>query len=88
MPCKRLPEAEAAYSRALELKHDYVDARFNLSIVLLALQRYQEAWPLYESRYAPGRKVVTIPMPNLACPQWQTIAEVAGALKTWASVQS
>ena len=67
----RLPEAEAALRRALELKPDSAEARFQLSLLLLALRRYQEAWPLYESRYAPDMAGSTTTIPGLSYPQWQ-----------------
>jgi Flp pilus assembly protein TadD len=68
---RRLPAAEAAYRRALELKPDFADARWNLGLLLLALGRYAEAWPCYESRYDPSRKEVVTEIPDLPYPQWR-----------------
>lgn len=68
---KRHPEAEAAYRRALEIQPDYAEAKFNLSFLLLILGRYAEAWPYYESRYAPNRKGNASEVPRVSYPQWQ-----------------
>lgn len=46
-----LEEAVEAYQNALALEPDNHDARYNLSIPLLTLGRYPEAWPAYESRW-------------------------------------
>jgi Tfp pilus assembly protein PilF len=67
----RLPEAEASFRRALELKPDYAQARFNLSLLLLALGRYAEAWPYFESRYDSNLKKPTSLVPDLPNPQWR-----------------
>ncbi|MDO8774117.1 MAG: tetratricopeptide repeat-containing glycosyltransferase family protein [Burkholderiaceae bacterium] len=80
---KRLAAAEAAYRRALEIKPDYAEARWNLSLLLLALQRFDEAWPLYESRYARERKEVAVKVPDLSYPQWQGESLVGKSLVIW-----
>jgi tetratricopeptide (TPR) repeat protein len=80
---KRFAEAEAAYRRALEIKPDYAEAWLNLSFFLLTLQRYPEAWQLFESRYAPERKEVAVKVPNLSYPQWQGESLAGKSLVIW-----
>jgi hypothetical protein len=46
----RFADAEAAYREWLALEPDNPAPRYGLSTLLLALGRYAEAWPLYESR--------------------------------------
>lgn len=79
----RLAEAEAAHRRALELNPGYVEARLSLCLLLLSTQRYTEAWPLYESRYAPERKTVAVPFPSLPWPQWQGESLAGKSLLIW-----
>ncbi len=78
----RMPQAEAGFRHALELQPDYGDARFNLSVLLLLLQRYEEAWPLHESRYAADRKI-TNTTPKLPFAQWQGQSLVGKSLVVW-----
>ena len=47
----RYNEAIEAYDRALALLPGYAEARFNKSIALLRHGAFEEAWPLYESRW-------------------------------------
>lgn len=79
---QRLTVAEAGYRRALNILPSYGDARFNLSLLLLLLQRYEEAWPLYESRYASDRKN-PITVPRLPFPQWQGQSLAGKSLVIW-----
>ena len=45
----RFDEAEAAYQRAIELRSDFVSARFNLGLLLQQQGRAQEAHEAYET---------------------------------------
>jgi len=39
------------YDKAIEIKRDFYDARWNRSFILLLLGRYKEGWEDYESRF-------------------------------------
>lgn len=41
----------ADFQRALELDPSYANAEFNQAVMLLKLERWREAWPLYEARW-------------------------------------
>src|SRR4029453_1028403 len=43
-------DALHSYDHAIALKPDYEDAKFNKSLLLLNLGRFEEGWPLFESR--------------------------------------
>ena len=58
---RRLDEAIAAYDRALEIQPDFAGARFNKALALLLTGRFEEGWPLYESRVAQGMLPLSIP---------------------------
>lgn len=63
--------AEHHYRRALAL-HDSPRGRANLALALLAQDRFEEGWPLYESRY--HAELVAhdkVSFGTQACPQWQ-----------------
>lgn len=61
--------AIAAYDRALELAPDAMQAKWNKSLALLKLGRFDEAYPLYESRWEPGGYCHNIKK-NLSQPLW------------------
>jgi tetratricopeptide (TPR) repeat protein len=46
----RLRDAEVVFREALNIDPTFAAVRYNLAITLLALGRYQEAWPLHEAR--------------------------------------
>jgi tetratricopeptide (TPR) repeat protein len=50
----REAQAEAAYRRALEIEPQNTLARYNLGMCLLSVGRYEEGWPLHESRLQPA----------------------------------
>ena len=43
-------QAETEYRRALELKPDFAEARFNLGMLLLSAGLYAQGWQYYEAR--------------------------------------
>jgi Tfp pilus assembly protein PilF len=53
MYCARLmlPQAEAAYRKALTHEPDNLDANINLGITLLGQRKWREGWPHYEARH-------------------------------------
>lgn len=68
---RRMQEAESCYRRALALMPESAQIRMNLALCLLAMGRYEEGWPLWEARYAPGLKSRNTVRPDLPFPQWQ-----------------
>jgi len=68
-----LPEARVSYERALALRPDYVDARANLSMILLLQGEYERGLELREARLHKTNPVLQIVQPNL--PRWQPEAE-------------
>lgn len=64
---RRWAEAEAAFRRAIALQPDHPHARMNLALTLLSAGRYEEAWPLHETRLVAHRNI----LPALACPRWR-----------------
>jgi tetratricopeptide (TPR) repeat protein len=71
----RPQEAELEFRRAMRQAPvgDPLMA-WNLSLLLLSLGRYDEAWPLHEARYAdnwPASHVRTTQPPQLLYPAWQ-----------------
>jgi tetratricopeptide (TPR) repeat protein len=79
----RMVEAEASLRQALVLKPDYAEARVALSFLLLALGRYTEAWPYYESRYHPAIKEFGSEIPDLPYPQWRGEPLAGKSLLIW-----
>jgi hypothetical protein len=65
----RLPEAEAALRRALELAPQTPRTRHALGFVLLRQGRYAEAWPFYEARHETEK--IGTARPDLPYPQWR-----------------
>lgn len=64
-------DAERCYRKAQTLA-DTPRARANLGLALLAQGRFEEAWPLYESRYDPAlRAPDAVRFEALPWPQWQ-----------------
>lgn len=64
-------EAELCYRKAQRLA-DTPRARANLGLALLAQSRFEEAWPLYESRYDPTlRAPDAVRFEALPWPQWR-----------------
>jgi tetratricopeptide (TPR) repeat protein len=58
---RRLDDAIAAYDRAIEIQPDLAVAKFNKALALLLTGRFEEGWPLYESRVVQGR--LSLPQP-------------------------
>jgi TPR repeat len=54
-------EAVARYRRALELKPDQPEVRWNLALLLLQLGEYEEGWTLFETRWALPRFAKKLP---------------------------
>ena len=46
-----LDDAETSLSKAIELKENFNEARYNLSMTLLIQQRFEEGWDCYLSRW-------------------------------------
>ena len=63
----RLDEAAPLLRRIVDEFPEAADDRRALAITLLALRRYAEAWPLYESR----RGLPGLPEPRLPFPEWR-----------------
>ncbi len=87
---KRVEEAEAAYHRALALDPGEIDARWNLSLLLLRRGRYAEGWPQYESRYSVARKERKMAPPPVRPggpplpPQWRGESLAGKSVLIWA----
>ncbi|WCM22564.1 tetratricopeptide repeat protein [Paraburkholderia bryophila] len=84
---QRLTEAEACFRRVLEINPAYLPARHNLSLILLKLGRYEEAWPLHESRHLDspewGAERMSRRRPDLPFPQWQGETLAGKSLLIW-----
>jgi hypothetical protein len=64
---RQLPEARDAYDRALAIDPRLADARFNRSLVLLALGDFEQGWREYEARWpATG-----FARPDFGGPEWE-----------------
>jgi tetratricopeptide (TPR) repeat protein len=63
----RLREALISYDRALALKPDHVDARYNRAFALLALGHFEEGWLQYEYR---NLREKTLAVQRYAQPLW------------------
>ncbi|MGF6769826.1 tetratricopeptide (TPR) repeat protein [Paraburkholderia sp. GAS199] len=69
-----LDDAERHLRRAIALAPDQLGARANLATVLLSVGRYEEAWPLFEYRWANFVEANGRPAqghPQLPLPQWK-----------------
>ncbi|MFM0279134.1 tetratricopeptide repeat-containing glycosyltransferase family protein [Paraburkholderia sediminicola] len=69
-----LDEAERRFRCAIALAPDNLSARSNLGHTLLAAERYEEAWPFFEDRWASFEDSNGIPQaarPQLPLPQWK-----------------
>ena len=76
-------DALACYQRALEISPYFGDAQFNLSLLLLSLGKYAEAWPKYEFRYHPNTKTKHVILPDLPFPRWQGESLDGKSLMIW-----
>lgn len=65
----RYDEAEAAFRRLLADKPDDQHARHSLSHILLALERFEEAWPLWEARRNVSNASIFEPVADY--PEWR-----------------
>lgn len=63
-------EAEAAFRHALALRPDFPQCCVNLAQLLLVQGRFDEGWPLHESRLALARLKGEVPS-STTTPQWQ-----------------
>jgi tetratricopeptide (TPR) repeat protein len=72
-----LSAAAETYRTALRLLPDDHPARWNLAQVLLALGAYEEAWPLFGSRFEADPSIYR---PRLSLPEWQGEPMVGGRL--------
>ncbi|TDV25898.1 Tfp pilus assembly protein PilF [Paraburkholderia caballeronis] len=79
----QLDEAEAALRQALVLQPGYGDAKFALSTLLLSMERFDDAWPLYESRYDLPRFVHHHTLSIVQCPRWQGESLEGRSLLVW-----
>ena len=71
------------YRRALSARGDYAEAKMNLGQALLALGRFDEGWPLFESRAGPALpRRVTIP-PPVDFPAWSGECLTGRSLLLW-----
>jgi tetratricopeptide (TPR) repeat protein len=65
----RLVESEQAFRRAMELTSSYVDAHFNLSVVLFLQGKFEEAWREHEWRW--NRPKYTERAKKFIGPRWE-----------------
>ncbi|MCX7891135.1 MAG: tetratricopeptide repeat-containing glycosyltransferase family protein [Burkholderiales bacterium] len=72
----RVPEAIAAYDRAIALDPGNTVARWHRSLALLLVERFAEAWPEYELRLASEER----PRRPVPVPRWTEAAPPAGRL--------
>lgn len=70
-------KALKSYQRCLTIRPDWLQAKSNLAFALLALGRYLEAWPLYETRFSyPG--YLNWPISDLPYPGWDGRESLCG----------
>ncbi|HUO23429.1 MAG TPA: tetratricopeptide repeat protein [Caulobacteraceae bacterium] len=74
----RLDDALACYDRALDIAPDHAEARFNKSLLLLLTGRFEEGWPLYESRLAHAETAAYVASRSLPGPAWTGETPLAG----------
>ena len=76
---RQFEAAEAAYRRLLALDASYPNAAFNLGCVLVAMGRFAEGWPLYETRRARRRMLEA----GLSFPEWRGEPLAGRRLLVW-----
>ncbi|WP_277185914.1 tetratricopeptide repeat protein [Caballeronia sp. BR00000012568055] len=83
----RSKEAEENYRRVLEIDPSRVPTQLNLSMSMLRDGRFEEAWPLYESRYAEssfwGDEAALRVKPQLPAQEWQGESLKDRSLLVW-----
>jgi FkbM family methyltransferase len=67
---KRWEESETAFKRMMAIKPDFSEGRMNYGALLLALGRYEEGWPLFESRYLVFAHETPKMQHNAPYPRW------------------
>lgn len=77
----RFDEAMAAFRRAVALSS--IDARWNLSLLLLARGQFEEGWQLYESRYHPKLLHRCAFPPKVSYPQWRGESLTGKSIMIW-----
>lgn len=65
---KRLDDALTSYEQALTIRPDYAEAIIAKSFILLLQGKFEDAWPLYESRW--DCKKPSSPKRNFSKPLW------------------
>ena len=69
------------YGEVLQANPDYVEARWNKSLLHLMLRQYGEGWREYECRLSPLRR--TRPKRPFPQPRWEGRRDLPGALLVW-----
>ena len=57
-----------SYRKAILIKPDYADARWNLATILLSLGCFEEGWTLYETRFDKNATTYRTQIPDLSYP--------------------
>ena len=71
---KKFDKAKEHYQMALKVNPNYIETKWNLSLLNLTLIKFGEGFELYESRYHPskrGRGLMKTISPNVSTPQYQ-----------------
>ena len=83
MALGQLAQAEIWWRQALALDPQSPGIRTNFGVLLLALGRYAEAWPYYDSRSeVPGNQDVSMP-PQIPFPLWQGESLAGKSILVW-----
>ncbi|WP_240648098.1 tetratricopeptide repeat protein [Pararobbsia silviterrae] len=75
--------SEAAYRQAIGTRANYPEARFGLATLLLSQGRFDEAWPLYESRYDHAEFIHHATRKLIRCAHWQGEPLAGKSLLLW-----
>jgi len=73
-----LQAAREAYGRALELKQDFPEARWNLSLAQLAEGDFAEGWANFRYRHSADRTRTPLPEVPWRLGHWPEIIDIAG----------
>lgn len=68
---KQYAKGREYYQRALTLNPEFVDAKYGLSLLHLALKEYRTGFTLYEARHHPDASNIMAIPPNIKVPRYQ-----------------